>query len=145
MATPLGYCIQFRQYTCRDSVMQQCENIGLGLATSVFANLVSKLPVMQISNYHIVMGNYFACPALLKALEPNGSCCNRYGESKPNRKCFIARYGKMNKEKCGSSVVVSDVSSNITAVRWKVNEVVNAISTFTGKQPFKQVQLYCHC
>ena len=40
---------------------------------------------------------------------------------------------KMNNENRGSSDVVTDVSSNITAVRWKDNEVVNAISTFTGK------------
>ena len=40
---------------------------------------------------------------------------------------------KMNKENRGSSDVVTDVSSNITPVRWKDNEVVNAISTFTGK------------
>ena len=40
--------------------------------------------------------------------------------------------------------MVTDVSSNITAVRWKDNKVVNAISTFTGKQPIEQVKLYCH-
>ena len=28
------------------------------------------------------------------ALESNESCCNRNGESKPNGKCPIARYGK---------------------------------------------------
>ena len=30
--------------------------------------------------------------------------------------------------------------SNITAVRWEDNKVVNAISTFTGKQPVQQVK-----
>ena len=47
---------------------------------------------------------------------------------------------KLNKEKHGSSDEVTDVSSNITAVRWKGNELVNAISTFTGKQPIQQVK-----
>ena len=51
---------------------------------------------------------------------------------------------KMNKEKRGSSDVVTDVSSNITAVRWKDNSVVNVISTFPGKQPNQQVKSYCH-
>ena len=51
---------------------------------------------------------------------------------------------KMNKEKRGSSDVVTDVSSNITAVRWKDKKVVNAISTFTGKQPIEQVKRYCN-
>ena len=51
---------------------------------------------------------------------------------------------KMNKEKHGSSDVVTDVSSNIIAVRWKDNKVVNAISTFTGKQQIQQVKRYCN-
>ena len=72
------------------------------------------------------------------------SCCNRNGESKPNGKCSIARYGKIYKEKCASSDVVTDVSSNIYAVHWKDNKVVNAISTFTGKQPIQQAKRYCH-
>ena len=50
----------------------------------------------------------------------------------------------MNKGKHGSSDVFTDVSSNITEVCWKDNKVVNAISTFTGKQPIQQVKLYCH-
>ena len=48
------------------------------------------------------------------------------------------------KEKRGLSDVVTDVSSNITAVRWKDYEVVNAISTFTGKQTIQQERRYCH-
>ena len=48
---------------------------------------------------------------------------------------------KMNKEKHGSSAVVTDVSKNITAVRWK--EAANAISNFTYKQPIQQVKRYC--
>ena len=40
--------------------------------------------------------------------------------------------------------MVTDVSSNITAVRWEDDEVVNAISTFHGKQPIQQVKCYCH-
>ena len=51
---------------------------------------------------------------------------------------------KINKEKRGSSDVVTDVSSNITAVRWKDNKVVNAISTFAAKQPIQQAKRYCH-
>ena len=36
------------------------------------------------------------------------------------------------------------MSSNITAVRWKDNKVVTAISTFTGKQRTQQVKRYSH-
>ena len=72
MATPLEYCIQFRPCACKDSVLQQYENIGLDLATSAVANLVSKLPVMQISNYHIVTDIYFTSLALLRHLSAMG-------------------------------------------------------------------------
>ena len=44
----------------------------------------------------------------------------------------------------GSSDLVTDVSSNITAVRWKDNKVVNALSTFTGNEPVQQAKRYCH-
>ena len=37
----------------------------------------------------------------------------------------------------------TDVSSNIIAVRWKYNKVVNAIS-FTAKQPVQQAKRYCY-
>ena len=50
---------------------------------------------------------------------------------------------KINKEKRRSSDVVTDVSSNITSVRWKDNKFVNAVSTFTGKQPIEQSKRYC--
>ena len=40
--------------------------------------------------------------------------------------------------------VVTDVSSNITAVRWKDNKVVNVFSTVTGKQLIQQVKRFCH-
>ena len=48
---------------------------------------------------------------------------------------------KMNKEKRGSSPVVTDLFTNITAVRWK--EAANAVSTFTCKQPIQNVKHYC--
>ena len=98
---------------------------------------------MHTSNHHIVMENYYK-PSFAEALERNETCCNRNGESKPNGKCSIARYGQNEKEKHRSSDVVTDVFSNITAVRWKDNKVVNVISTFTGKQPVQQAKRYCH-
>ena len=44
---------------------------------------------------------------------------------------------KTNKENRGSLDLVTDLSSNITVVRWKDNKVVNDISTLTGKQPIQ--------
>ena len=51
---------------------------------------------------------------------------------------------KMNREKGGSWDVVTDVSLNIAAVRWKDNKVVNGISFVTSKQPIQQIKRYCH-
>ena len=51
---------------------------------------------------------------------------------------------KINKEDRGSLDLVTDLSSNITVVRWKDNKVVNDISTLTGKQPIQQVKRYYH-
>ena len=127
MATPLGYCIQFYPYADKDSIIQGYENIWLGLDASVVANLISKPPAMQISNYDIVMDNYFTIPALLRHLSAMWVL---------STETVIPNMVKMNKEKFGSLDVVTDVSSNITAVP-KDNKVMNAISAFTGKQPIQ--------
>ena len=47
MATPLGYCIQFRPYAGKDTILKEFEDIRLGLGASVVAHLVSKLPVLS--------------------------------------------------------------------------------------------------
>ena len=62
MVTQLGYFIQFNPFAGKDSILQEYENIELGLGASVDANLVSQFPVIQTSNYHIVMDNYFTSP-----------------------------------------------------------------------------------
>ena len=43
----------------------------------------------------------------------------------------------------GTSGVVTDVSLNITAVRWKDNKILNALSTFTGKEPMQSIKRFC--
>ena len=50
----------------------------------------------------------------------------------------------MNKEKNGPLDLVTDISSNMTPGPWEDNKIVNAISTFTGKQPIQQMTCYCH-
>ena len=73
MAIQFGYCIQFHPYAVKDLIVQEHENIGLGLGASVVANLVRKLPVIQISNYRIAMDNYFTNPALVRHLIAMGA------------------------------------------------------------------------
>ena len=50
--------IQFRPYAGKYSILQENKNIGQGLGASVVVNLVRKLPVIQTSNYHIVMEDH---------------------------------------------------------------------------------------
>ena len=90
------------------------------------------------------MDNYFTRPAFLRHLNAMGVAAT--GTLRANRmeNAPLQYIVKLNKEKHGSSDEVTDVSSNITAVRWKGNELVNAISTFTGKQPIQQVKRYYH-
>ena len=109
MATPLGCCIQFCPYAGKNSILQEYENIGIGLCASVVVNLVSKPPVMQTSNYYIIgswcisscklsrktscdadlqllncHGQLFYKPSFAEALERKASCYNKNDESKPN-------------------------------------------------------------
>ena len=141
--TPLGYCIQFRPYPGKDSILQEYENIGLVLDASVVAKLVSKLPMIQTCNCHIVMDNYFASPALLRNLSTMGVAATGTVRANRMENALLRDMVNMKKEKRGSSDVVTDVFSNINVVRWKDNKVVKAISTFTAKQQFQQAKRYC--
>ena len=120
MATPLGYCIQFCPYAGKDSILREYENIGLDVDASVVANLVSKLPVMKTSNYHIVMGNCFRSPALLRHLCAMGIAATGTVRANQMESVPLRDMTKMNKEKRRSSDVVTGVSSNITAYVGKI-------------------------
>ena len=98
VATPLGYCIQFCPYAGKDSILQEYENIGLGLGASVVANLVSKLPVLQTHTYHIVMENYFTSPALLRHLSAMGVAAAGTVRANRMENAPLRDMVKMNKE-----------------------------------------------
>ena len=89
------------------------------------------------------MDNYFTSPALLRHLSAMGVAATGTVRANRMENAPLLDMIEMNKEKRGSSDLVTDVSSNITAVRWKYNKVVNAISTFT-EQPIQQVKRHCH-
>ena len=116
----------------------------LGFGASAVANLNSKLGVKQTSNYYNTINNYFTSLALLRHLSTMRLAVTRTVRTNRMENAPLQDIVKMNKEKRGSSDVVTDVSSNITAVRWKDNKFVNAISAFTGKQPIQQAKRCCH-
>ena len=65
---------------------------------------------MQTSNYHIGMDNYFANPALLRHLNTMGVAATGTVRANQMENAPLEDMVKMNKEKCQSSDVVTDVS-----------------------------------
>ena len=92
MATSLGYCIQFRPYAGKDTILQEYTDIGLGLGASVVAHVVKSLPEVENSNYHVVMDNFFTSPKLLRYLKSKGICSNRNSPCEPDGEHAFERY-----------------------------------------------------
>ena len=109
MATALGHCIHFRPHFDKDSILQEYENIDLGLDVLVVANLVTKFPVMQITNC-------FTSSALLRHLRAMEVAATGTGRANQMENAPLRDMVKINKKKCRLSNVVTDVSSNISAV-----------------------------
>ena len=142
MATPLCYCIQFRSCARKDTIPQEHADIGLGLGASVVAPLVNTLPNVGDSNYRIVIDNFFTSPELLRHLSSKQIPATGIVRANRIENASLQGLGKMTKESRGTSDV-TDVFSNITAVRWKDNKIVNALPTFTGKKPIQSVERCC--
>ena len=140
MSNPLGYCIQFRPYLGKDTQLSEYGDIGLGLGAAVVATLVQSLPPQEESgsNYHVVMDNFFTSPGLLrhlreKAIAATGTVRACRMENPP-----LKSIEEVNKMDRGASDVSVQTKSNIAAIRWKDNKVVNVVSTFVGKEPQKR-------
>ena len=89
------------------------------------------------------MDNFFTSPELLRYLSSKGIAATGTVRANRMENAPLQDIAKMAKEKRGTSDVVTDVSSNVTAVRWKDNKIVNALSTFTGKEPIQLVKRFC--
>ena len=144
MATPLGYCIQFRPYAGKDTILQEYTDIGPGLGASVVAHLAESLPEVENSNYHVVMDNFFTSPKLLRYLKSKGITAT--GTVRVNRmeNTPLKDMKSVQKENRGSFNVVTDSSSNIRAIRWNDNKGVNGLSTYTCKEPMQYVKRFCY-
>ena len=88
----------------------------------------------------MVIDNFFTSPGLLCHLQKQSIaatgrvrlCCMENSPFKSVK--------EVEKSQGGTSVVAIETSSNISAVRWKDNKVVNVLSTFAGKEPQKKVK-----
>ena len=108
---------------------------NLGLGGSVVVTLAEKLPSQVVSNYHIIMDNFFTSPNLPRILKAKGIAAT--GTVRINRveNAPLRPIKEMEKLGRGASDVVADKTSNLTFVRWKDNKVVTVASTFVGKLP----------
>ena len=137
-ATPLGYTIQFYPYVRKDDNY----NKDIGLGGSVVMTLMSKLPTVPNSNYHVVMDNFFTSPSLLRLLKGNGMAATGTVRANRTENAPLLAVDDMKKEARGTSDVVNDNKSNVTLVGWKSNKVVTVASTLYGKEPMKRARRY---
>ena len=119
-ATPLGYAIQFYPYARKDDNY----NKDISLGGSVVMTLMSKLPAVPNSNYHVAMDNFFTSPSLLRLLKGNGMAATGIVRANRMENALLQAVDDMKKEARGSSDVVNDNKSNVTLVRWKDNKLV---------------------
>ena len=136
--TPLGYAMQFYPYARKDDNY----NKDIGLGGSIVMILMSKLPTVPSSNYHVVMDHFFASPSLLKLLKGNGMAATGTVRANRTENAPLQAVDDIKKEARGSSDVVNDSKFNLTLVRWKDNKVVTVASILYGKEPMKRARHY---
>ena len=137
-ATPLGYAIQFYPNAGKDDNYNKYIDLG----GSVVMSLISKLPTVPNSNYHVVMDNFFTSPSLLRLLKGNGMAATGTVRANRTQNAPLQAVDDMKKMARGSSDVVNDNKSNVTLVLWKDGKVVTVASTFYGKEPMKRARRY---
>ena len=137
-ATPLGYAIQFYPYSGKDDNY----NKDIGLGGSVVMTLVSMLPIVPNSNYHVVMDNFFTSPSLLRLLKRIGMAATGTVRANRTENAPLQAVDDMKKMARGSSDVVNDNKFNVTLARWKGNKVVTVVSAIYTKEPMKRARRY---
>ena len=116
--------------------------MDVGLGSSVFMTLMSKLPTIPDSHYHAVMDNSFTRPSLLQVLKESGIAATGTVRANRTEKAPLQAVDDMKKQARGISDVVNDKKSNVTLVPWKDNKVVTVASTLYGKDSMKRARSY---
>ena len=117
-------------------------NKDIGLGGSDVMTLMSQLPTVPNSNYHVVMDNFFTSPSLLMLLKGNGMAATGTVRANRTENATLQAVDDMKKKARESSDVVNDNKSNVTLVCWKDNKVVTVVSTLYGKEPMKRACRY---
>ena len=90
------------------------------------------------------MDNFFTSPKLLRYFKSKGIAATGTVPVNRMENAPWKNMKSMQKEKRDSLDVITDISSNITPIRWKDNKVVDRLSTYTGKEPMQHVKRFCH-
>ena len=142
LAKPFGYCVQFRPYAGKDTQPDIYGDIGLGVDGAAVAHLLKCIPFQQDNGsiYHVVMDNFFTSPGLLRHLQKQFIAAISTVRLCRMGNPPLKSVKEVKKSQRGTSVVAIETSSNISAVRWKDNKVVNVLCAFAGKEPQKKVK-----
>ena len=111
----------------------QFTDIDLGLGEYMVAHLAENFPEVENSNYYVMMDNFFTSPKLLRYLKSKGIAATGTVRVNWMEKAPLKDMKSMQKEKRGLFDVATDMSSNITAIRWKDNKAVYGLSKYTSK------------
>ena len=144
LAKPLGYCVQFCPYAGKDTQLDEYGDIGLEVGGTVVAHLLKCLSFQQDNGsiYHVVMDNFFTSPGLLCHLQKQPIAAIGTVRLCRMGNPPLKSVKEVKKLQRGTSVVAVETLSNVSAVRWKDNKVVNILSTFAGKEPQNKVKRY---
>ena len=129
LAKLLGYCVQFRPYARKGTQLDIYGNIGLGVDGAAVAHLLKCIPSQQDNGsiYHVIIDNFFTSPGFLCHLQKQFIAATgtvrlcRMGNSP------LKSVKEVEKSQRGTTVVAIETSSNLSAVRWKDNKVVNVL------------------
>ncbi|CAK1601053.1 unnamed protein product [Parnassius mnemosyne] len=137
ICTRLGYLIYGEPY---QGASTGNTHPSFGVGGSVVLDLISKLPA---GNYSFYMDNFFTSIPLLAEIKSLGH--DATGTIRGNRveNAPLKDSKDMKKMKRGSYNQTTDVSSDITLVRYNDNNIVTIASTECGVGPVGKVKRWC--
>ena len=124
LAKQLGYCVQLQPYGGENTHLYVCGDIGLGVGGAVVAHLLKCIPSQQDNGsiHHVVMDNFFTSSALLCRLQKQSIAATGTVGLCRLANSSLKSVKEVEKSQQGTSVVAIEMSSNISAVRWKDNK-----------------------
>ena len=130
LAKQLGYCVQLRPCGGKDTQLDVCGDIRLGVGEAVVAHLLKCIPSQQDNGsiHHVVMGNFFTSPGFLCHLQKQSIAATG-----TVRLCRIGKPSSKEYQRSGR-IAARYISCFYV--------LVNVLSTFAGKKPQNKVRRY---